>query len=108
MGVALIATITRALSAAGISSNDIGLVLSGASGVKAVDQVELRALRQIFNDGAHSPALAVTSRVLGNLLEAGGIIELALVSELYKSDRIPESISPDVALAPFQQIVNRV
>ena len=106
-GVALIATITRALSAAGISSNDIGLVLSGASGVKAVDQVELRALRQIFNYGAHSPALAVTSRVLGNLLEAGGIIELALVSELYKSDRIPESISPDVALAPFQQIVNR-
>ena len=105
-GVALIGTITRALAAAGISSGDVGLVLSGASGVKAVDQVELRALRQIFSDGAHAPALAVTSRVLGNLLEAGGIIELALVSELYKSGRIPESISPDVVLPPFQQLLN--
>ena len=105
-GVALIATITRALSAAGISSSDIGLVMSGASGVQAVDQVELRALRQILDGGADSPALVVTSRVLGNLLEAGGIIELALVSELYKSGRIPESISPDFELSPFQQTLN--
>ena len=105
-GVALAATISRAISAAGISSSDIGLVLSGASGILPVDQAELKALRQIFNDAARSPALAVTSRVFGNLMEAGGIIEMGLVSEIYKSGRVPASISPDFALAPFQQLLN--
>ena len=92
-GEVLESTIRRALAAADVMPTDVGLVFACATGVPAVDRAEFMALARIFSQIDHAPALCSTSRVIGNLLEAGGILELGLIGCLYDAGVVPEPMS---------------
>ncbi len=91
--------IMRALSEAGLGLDDIGLVLASQHGVRDVDVAELLVLSRVFAKARARPALGAFSRAFGNLMEAGGMLELASASALLERPTLPAAIqmAPNVA-----------
>jgi len=87
--------ILQALAAAEVRPAQVGLVLANASGIRDLDRCELAALRRVFagQDPQGLPALGMTTRVLGNLMEASGVLELGLVSMLFAHGELPAVMS---------------
>ena len=95
-GVNYSRAILQALAAAQVRPAEVGLVLGNASGIRDLDRCELAALRRVFTglDSPHGrPALGMTTRVLGNLMEASGVVELGLVSRLFAHGELPAVMS---------------
>jgi 3-oxoacyl-[acyl-carrier-protein] synthase II len=91
-GKALYDCIIRALSAAAVKPSEIGLIFSGSSGIPELDLMEIEVLGRVFAGAGTAPALADTSRVLGGLMEAGGMLDLALVSEFFNCGVVPLAV----------------
>jgi 3-oxoacyl-(acyl-carrier-protein) synthase len=91
-GKALYDCIIRALSAAAVKPSEIGLIFSGSSGIPKLDMMEIEVLGRVFAGAGTAPALADTSRVLGGLMEAGGMLDLALVSEFFNCGVVPLAV----------------
>jgi 3-oxoacyl-(acyl-carrier-protein) synthase len=93
--------ISKAITHAGVSLDDIGLVLAGAIGLPTVDAAEITGLSRVFAKARELPALGVFSPYLGNLMEAGGVAELAMVPKLYDaaSSTLPAPLQAEVAVA---------
>jgi hypothetical protein len=64
--------------------------MTSDSGLAPVDAAEQTAIDTIWN-GAEKPAMASTSARWGNLVEAGGLAEIAFLSGCYKKKTVPNS-----------------
>lgn len=93
-GKALEACIRNALRVSHVEACEVGLILQSATGISALDQAELTALSRVFLGMEQLPALGNTTRMLGNLIEAGGVMELALIAPLYAEGELPTSMRP--------------
>ncbi len=87
---ALVKTMHRAVENSGISKDEIGLVLTTASGNSVCDSAELTALTRVFSGKI---AVGFSTRSWGHLKEAGGVAEIGLVPYLYEKETIPEAMS---------------
>lgn len=102
-GAALQRAIELALAQGGIAASAIGLVLACASGIQDVDQAELSVLSRVLANERDLPALGCSSRVFGNLMEAGGVAELGLAPLIMASGEVPEAMraEPGPATSAF-------
>ncbi|MEN9836007.1 MAG: 3-oxoacyl-[acyl-carrier-protein] synthase 2 [Pseudomonadota bacterium] len=100
-GRSILRLLKKVVAEAGISPKDVGLVVSGALGVADLDQAELHALSQFFAEEQEAPALAAPAKLWGNLIEAGGLIELALVNDIYQAGALPSALSATLSDTKF-------
>lgn len=89
--------ILLASAQAGIMPDDIGLILADFSGHASLDVGELSALSRVFAEARVLPALGYSCGVTGNLMEAGGLIEMGMVSALYQYGLIPPALQAAAA-----------
>ena len=109
-GVAYSRMILRTLTQAGIEPAQIALIFANASGICAVDRCEISALQRVFGGlGAafEPPALGVTTRVFGNLMEASGILELGLVPRLFAHGELPAVMTAPTSLGFSNRLPRR-
>jgi 3-oxoacyl-(acyl-carrier-protein) synthase len=81
--------IMRALEQAGMAASDIGLVLTAGIGVRNADDCELSVLSRVLAKERARPALGSFSRAFGQLMEAGGVMELALAAAVAATGEVP-------------------
>jgi 3-oxoacyl-[acyl-carrier-protein] synthase II len=91
-GVVFERLIRRVLAEAGLEPGDIGLVLAGQGGLGNLDAVERSVLARVFDGESAPPAAAALAPVLGNLMEARGVVELGLVADFFAADEIPAAV----------------
>jgi 3-oxoacyl-(acyl-carrier-protein) synthase len=97
-----------ALALAGLTPDDIGLMLADLSGIASLDAGEFTALSRVFAKARALPALGYSSGVTGNLMEAGGLLELKLVQALYRLGQVPQALRAQAAEAQsFATTVDR-
>jgi 3-oxoacyl-(acyl-carrier-protein) synthase len=82
--------VKQTLQNAKVQANDIGIIMTTNSGLAAVDTAEQIAIDTIWS-GAEKPAMASTSARWGNLVEAGGLAEIAFLSSCYTKNTVPSS-----------------
>ena len=80
--------VKQTLQNAKVQATDIGIIMTSGSGLAAVDTAEQTAIDSIWN-GAGKPAMASTSARWGNLVEAGGLAEIAFLSSCYAKKTVP-------------------
>ncbi len=86
------AAIGRAAKASGISLDQVGLVFASAMGLGKDDSGEGEALQAVFVDRRSGPAFATTLPLFGNLMEAGGLLEIVLIPKLFELGEVPEAM----------------
>lgn len=89
--------IESALADAGVTTESVGLILAGSTGIPEVDQREFLVLSRVFAKGRTFPALGSLSAVMGNMMETGGLFEVVLGGELWQQRQIPEHLRPAIA-----------
>lgn len=82
--------IKQTLANAKIQPGDVGIIMTSGSGLTSVDTAEQNAIDSIWN-GASKPAIASTASRWGNLMEAGGLAEIAFLSSCYSKKTVPSS-----------------
>ena len=92
-GWALENGLRQVLSESQVGPEEVGLVLTSGSGLAELDRCELQVLSRVFAKERDKPALGFSSRLWGNLVEAGGLGEIGLLEELYKRKRVPDSMA---------------
>ena len=86
-GTSLAKAINRALTKAGISSNDIGAIMAHGTGTVYNDAMELQALKSVFAD-TPTPMFS-TKFGTGHTLGAAGIIQVIMALKVLDNDLIP-------------------
>jgi 3-oxoacyl-[acyl-carrier-protein] synthase II len=92
---AMTLALIRCLADTGVDKSEIGLVLTSATGIPALDVAEQRAVADLYQGqafGEDAPVLATTARAWGNLMEAGGVGELGLVSHWFATGEVPPNM----------------
>lgn len=93
-GSALEGAIHRALAEAGLTPHDIGLVLASAAGYPPADACEFSVLSRVFAREREFPALGNSSRVAGDLMEAGGLLEIGFAARIFVEGEVPAALRP--------------
>lgn len=98
---ALVYCMRRCLQTTNITPNHVGMVFGTGYGLHAVDALELSALEKVFGTATPSVALATSSKVLGNLMEAGGVAEVGLANWIYHQEDgvLPEHLAASASFA---------
>ena len=101
-GDGLSRAIQNALQAAGISPDDVGMVVAHGNGVPNSDASEVRALRRVFGD--RLPPVTAFKWSVGHLLAAAGMLDLVLALNALRDGLVPgiatlNSLDPE--LVPF-------
>lgn len=91
-GVVFERLIRRVLAELGLGPHDVGLILAGQGGLGPLDALERSVLARVFASVSTAPAAASLFPVLGNLMEARGVVDLGLVSDLFVARDIPEAL----------------
>jgi 3-oxoacyl-[acyl-carrier-protein] synthase II len=91
-GAALEAALRRAMAQGGLTPADIGLVLATAGGVSAADAAESAVLSRIFAGERDFPAVGSFTGVFGNLVEAGGVMELGVAAAIAATGELPAAL----------------
>jgi 3-oxoacyl-(acyl-carrier-protein) synthase len=99
--------VKNALNDAGIAPSDVGLILANACGINALDSIELNSMKSVFSDLDQKPAIGSTSKIWGNLLEAGGVADIGLIPTLYTMGELPESLCVVDKEHGFTRNINR-
>jgi 3-oxoacyl-[acyl-carrier-protein] synthase II len=82
-----------ALKRAGITADDICYVNAHAPGTQNGDDMEARALGQVFKHGLEGPAVSSTKSVHGHQLGATGATELALTLKCLVEGIVPPTLN---------------
>ncbi len=99
---AMARAIESALADAGVSANDIDVVASGVSGIKAFDERELAAIKRTVGADA---CIAAPKDVLGETLGAGGAMGMATAVAWFQGAPVFPIVSGDRARAASPKIV---
>ena len=83
------AAIESALADAGISANEIDLIIPLALGVPALDAMEHGALRAIFTDRLEIIPLYTLSNIVGNTMAGHGGLMAAVGAKILQTQHIP-------------------
>jgi 3-oxoacyl-[acyl-carrier-protein] synthase I len=97
--------IELALTDAGITTEDIGLVVAHGNGTPASDASEARALRRVFGD--NPPPVTGFKWSFGHLIAASGVVDLVLALSALKQGVVPgiatlNFLDPQIAPFPVQ------
>ncbi|MCV7217648.1 beta-ketoacyl-ACP synthase [Mycobacterium crocinum] len=95
------AAIAHAIDLAGLQPSDIDHVNAHATGTKAGDLAEARAIRHAFGD--HNPAVYAPKAALGHSLGAAGAVEAVLTVQALRDGVVPatrnmKDLDPDIDL----------
>lgn len=82
--------IQSTLSKAGLTADDVEVVMSTGSQIKEVTTVETNAVAKVWKD-KKKPVVATTTTRWGNLMEAGGVAEIGFLHQAYSKKEIPAS-----------------
>ncbi len=82
-----------AIKDAGISPDEVSMIVAHGTGVKAEDDLETEAWRKVLVDSA-PPAVAVTSAT-GSLFAGAGGVELALAAMALDRQTVPPTVNCD-------------
>jgi 3-oxoacyl-(acyl-carrier-protein) synthase len=91
-GVVFERLIRRVLAEAGLEPCDVGLVLAGQCGLGQLDALERSVLTRVFASASAAPAVASLYPVLGNLMEARGVVDLGLIKDFFVARDIPAAL----------------
>lgn len=95
-GVALEKLINDLLGRNSVSKESVGLLLANSSGLGQLDACEKSVLSRVYANERVLPALGCSRKVLGNLMEAGGLFELELARNIYATGKVPAGMqSPE-------------
>lgn len=97
-GQSLERAIQRALNDAGLTPDDIGLVLATDSARRGLETRGLSVLSRVFANARARPAVGNFSRRFGDLREAGGILEMALAPRIMAAGAIPQGLASEAAM----------
>lgn len=113
-------SIANALTDAGLTPQDVDLLIPNGLGIPTHDRAELNGLKTVFGEGLSKPAVAPIKAQIGNLAAGSGVDAAAAVLGLYH-DRIPAAvnthkivngeklnISPEVRQQPVNVSVSNV
>jgi len=101
-GDGLSRAIQMALTDAGISPSDVGMIVAHGNGTPASDASEARAIRRVFGDDL--PPVTGFKWAFGHLIAASGVLDLVLALTALKERIVPGIAtlnSLDPAIAPF-------
>jgi 3-oxoacyl-(acyl-carrier-protein) synthase len=85
-----------ALERAGISLKDVGMIFHSGNGLKRVDAAEFEAIKGLCGEESSSIAVASLGHCMGNMLEASGLLELAIAQKIQAAaGEVPASIRTD-------------
>lgn len=94
--------IGQALKEGGLSIGDIGFIVSGASGSRAGDQMELEALSRVFGTRLKEIPLCAPKAAFGESLGASGALGVATALHIFQREEVPPTPgidSPPAGLA---------
>ena len=86
-------SIMLALADADVHAADIGYINAHGTGTILNDVTETEAVRMVFGDGAHMPALSSTKPVHGHALGAAGAIELVVTVSALRDGVVPPTLN---------------
>jgi len=86
----LVELLNKAMLDSQTKAEDVGIIMTSHSGVASVDAAEKMAIAAFWSS-TEMPVIASTSTRWGNLLEAGGLGEVAFISHCYDTKKIPDS-----------------
>ncbi|MCX6116233.1 MAG: beta-ketoacyl synthase N-terminal-like domain-containing protein [Proteobacteria bacterium] len=88
----LSALIVSTLTRNNLSFDQLGLISLSSSGIESIDRLEQRAIVSLALgskvDISEIPNISI-SRLMGNLMEASGIVEIALMHHCYQKGSVP-------------------
>ena len=84
---------TRALAKAGVAPGEVSAVFAHATGTKAGDLAESRALRQVFGEAGASLPLTAIKSVLGHSLGASGAMQAVAAVKALQTGLLPPTIN---------------
>jgi 3-oxoacyl-[acyl-carrier-protein] synthase-1 len=95
-----------ALDEAGISKEEIGMIVAHGNGTRASDASEALGIRAVF--GKNVPPVTAFKWALGHSIAASGVIDLALALMALRSDVVPgiptlDSLDPEIAPFPVSR-----
>lgn len=91
-GAAFESMINDLLGRNSVSKESVGLLLANSSGFGLLDECEKSVLSRVYANERVKPALGCSRKVLGNLMEAGGLFEFELARKLYDAKDLPECV----------------
>jgi 3-oxoacyl-(acyl-carrier-protein) synthase len=78
------------MSKAGISADDVEVVMVTGSAINDVTATEKAAIEKVWKD-KKKPIVATTATRWGNMMEAGGIAEIGFLQKAYAKSEVPSS-----------------
>ena len=81
------------LASNSVSKESVGLIFANSSGESQLDACENTVLSRVYANERVLPALGCSRKVFGNLMEAGGLIELSCINDLYDEGKLPSQIA---------------
>jgi 3-oxoacyl-(acyl-carrier-protein) synthase len=81
------------LASNSVSKESVGLIFANSSGDSQLDACENTVLSRVYANERVLPALGCSRKVFGNLMEAGGLIELCCISDLYDQGKLPSQMT---------------
>jgi 3-oxoacyl-[acyl-carrier-protein] synthase II len=87
----LILAISKALTSAGIGSDDVGFISAHGTGTVYNDQMEMRAFRAVFQDAAR-PVYSIKGGI-GHTMGAAGLVEMIIALRALKERIVPSTVN---------------
>ncbi|WP_428387230.1 beta-ketoacyl-[acyl-carrier-protein] synthase family protein [Mucisphaera sp.] len=91
--------ISKALVEAGLTPDDIDLIVPGGSGVPAYDRAEAAAMRAVFGERLIDIPVVAIKAIAGDCFAGGGAIDLAVAAQALRSQKVPAVVNRDKPLA---------
>ena len=76
-----------------VNKESVGLIFANSSGESHLDACENTVLSRVYANERVLPALGCSRKVFGNLMEAGGLIELSCINDLYDRGELPSQMT---------------
>lgn len=94
-------SIELALADAGVSADEIGMIVAHGNGTRASDASEAASIQRVF--GKKLPPVTSFKWAFGHLIAASGIIDLVIALAALRQKIVPgiPGLDPDPDLAPF-------
>lgn len=98
-----VTALTRALESAKLSPNDVSYISASANGHPALDDLEARAIAEVFGTGKGGPAVSSVKGALGESASSGGV-RAALAALTLARGTAPPTAGLETPAAPLNHV----